>query len=681
MTEEGDYVKFSNEEPLARDLPSWYPYSLRILPKGVTVDWSTSWVPRSYYDPLEIDLAFAYLDYPSPAFHISPLDTPSDQIRLLLLLPECHTASVHQNFISCMIIHVPRKTSPPYTALSYTWGDATPTRPILINNKVFHIRENLAVALEQMRHKQHVLVLWVDAICIDQEDDYEKTIQIQQMGETFKQASMVIAWLGPSNADSDSAIQDLYLLGAHVHKAVQESGIVDFDPLDSDFRMRDIFNGLPQAFVDHHGEAIIRIESIVSLFDRPFWQRIWILQEASLPDVLFLCGNSGIPAGIMCCAYMLLIYMLHPSRDRDWKVGPTTEQLLNQMSMDPAAVLVHAKISLWKPLKDLLSTITSTSRSGNSFRAIDPKDYIFALLGICSDAEELGISLDYTKTCQQVYIDCAKVYLEKKGDLDILGYCQFPKKQTGLPSWVPDWSMAIHSGISSFVRHEPFSSSGDETALPSSLNIYDTHDGAHVLSLPGVRVGTITNIGQSWGSLPEETVAAFDLLADLDQLSGYTANNVVPVKDMTDPVWRVPIANSQYGFKEGKDRLHMKAGMFMYNSYRAVRHLQANSVSEGDQIFLPVKETAEYYKYRALLVTVKGNRRFFISSDGSLGLGPDCIQPSDIICICKGAAVPFVLRKVSDSPCFQFIGEAYVQGIMDGELFQLYPRLEEIRLI
>lgn len=680
MNEEGvDDVTKPTQGPLAHDIASWYPDFLRGLLKEARTDWSTSWVPWMDYNLLDIDLACAYLDYPSPAFHYSPLDTRNDEMRLLLLLPECHTASTPQVCVSGSIIHVRRETSPPYFALSYTWGDATKTRPILINNKTFHIRENLAVALEQIRHKEHVRALWVDAICIDQEDDHEKTIQIQKKGETFKQAFLIIAWLGPSRDDSDSAMHDLYLLGGHLLKAIQDCGIVDFDT-DADFRLRDLYNGLPQAFVDRHGEAVIGIESIVSLFDRPFWQRIWILQEASLPNVLYLCGESGIPGTFMQFAYILLLYMVNPSRTRDWKVGPTTERTLKRMSMDPAVALLYASASPACSLKELLSKVNITSSRCNSFQAIDPKDHIFALLGICSDADELGISLDYTKTCQQVYMDCARAYLEKKGDLDILGYCQFPKTQVGLPSWVPDWSMPMRPTIPFLVQDVPFLSGGDKTPLPSSFSIHDTHDGAQVLSLPGLRVGTITTIGQNWSSLPEGTVTVFDLLADLDQLSGYTTNDAA-LENMTDPVWRVPIADSQCGFNGGKDRLQIRAGMWNYNSYRTVRHLQKNLLSEEDPMFLPVKEGAVYYSYRALLVTVKGNRRFFTSSEGFLGLGPDCIQPSDIICICKGAAVPFVLRKVSNSPRFQFIGEAYIEGVMNGELFRQDPRLEEFVLI
>ncbi|KAH6838985.1 heterokaryon incompatibility, partial [Alternaria alternata] len=101
----------------------------------------------------------------------------------------------------CELVSNADEQGPSYVGLSYAWGDAQIRRPILVGNKVFHATENLAVALEHLQEKDKTITFWIDAICIDQSNSNEKSVQVQRMGDIFASAVVVIAWIGLATED------------------------------------------------------------------------------------------------------------------------------------------------------------------------------------------------------------------------------------------------------------------------------------------------------------------------------------------------------------------------------------------------------------------------------------------------------------------------------------------------
>ncbi|OCK73481.1 HET-domain-containing protein, partial [Lepidopterella palustris CBS 459.81] len=153
------------------------------------------------------------------SYEYHPLDLSMDEIRLLTLHP-----GKNGDKISCTISHHNLKDNLKYEALSYTWGDNENPQSITINGYPFRVRANLETALRHLRYPQPLTsgpggkiepetndlhknrVLWVDALCINQQDHKERGHQVRRMNKIFSSAWRVLAWLGETSDDSDTAM-------------------------------------------------------------------------------------------------------------------------------------------------------------------------------------------------------------------------------------------------------------------------------------------------------------------------------------------------------------------------------------------------------------------------------------------------------------------------------------------
>jgi hypothetical protein len=134
--------------------------------------------------------------------HYPPLDASGDSLRLLVLQPgsgwdeiTCHLESKH--FLA----------NPVYDALSYTWGDQDTREWIRVNGAYVEVQGNLWSALHHIRDRAHPKTLWVDAICINQEDIKEKNRQIPLMAFIYRRARRVLVWLGHHQTPPESQIR------------------------------------------------------------------------------------------------------------------------------------------------------------------------------------------------------------------------------------------------------------------------------------------------------------------------------------------------------------------------------------------------------------------------------------------------------------------------------------------
>ena len=141
---------------------------------------------------------------PIQTYRYSPLKHEQD-IRLLYLLPGHARAP-----LSCTLRIVSLSELPDYEAVSYTWGEPIFSALIECFSKgQLPITENLSKALFHLRLANRLRVLWIDAICINQQDLDERSHQVTLLRDTFQRAKKVIVWLGEDTGEAKKAFKSL----------------------------------------------------------------------------------------------------------------------------------------------------------------------------------------------------------------------------------------------------------------------------------------------------------------------------------------------------------------------------------------------------------------------------------------------------------------------------------------
>lgn len=201
-------------------------------------------------------------------FHHIPLDDNKPSIRLIRVLPGAKLLG----HIRCVLEHT-LIYSRPYTCLSYEWGPEPGGTMILLNDKPMYVRPNLGAFLLQASKRYHSVDLWIDALCIDQENFQERNHQVRQMGLIYSTAEEVLAWLGDDEIAASilSAFsRPLYLRGG---------------------------NGMHQ----NDKGSIMSIEQKGAYISKnTYWSRAWITQEVSLARrVSLLAGDRAVSEHVL----------------------------------------------------------------------------------------------------------------------------------------------------------------------------------------------------------------------------------------------------------------------------------------------------------------------------------------------------------------------------------------------
>jgi hypothetical protein len=149
-------------------------------------------------------------------------------IRLLTLYP----GSFHSP-IEGQLEQVTLTADCGYEALSYVWGGEEDPSKITINKKPFCITKNLECALRHLWYTERLRIVWIDAICINQRDDDEKSKQVAIMGNIYNKALKVCAWLGEGDKSSDCVFDVLKEYQVRRTRAVISSNLDAAEQLSS----------------------------------------------------------------------------------------------------------------------------------------------------------------------------------------------------------------------------------------------------------------------------------------------------------------------------------------------------------------------------------------------------------------------------------------------------------------
>lgn len=628
-----------------------------------------------------------------------PIDVAKHEIRLIELLP-CNrnpesTASVtHSATQTDRLLSSPVRARmkrvclddcPVYTALSYTWGDPHDREMILVDDMEVFIGASLENALRHIRDETVTISLWADALCINQSDNEEKSEAVQQMKRIYQGASHVVVWLGPSDEDSDVAFDVMDRIG----KEACDIGYLDTQPkiwLETLSRDSKPYDGL-QNLMQEMASFDYPFETIAKLTYRPWWYRVWVQQEFVLArEVSLTCGFKSMKlshfasALITSTAAWVKLVEKAPASMEDWMDPTKRPRIQNVLSNPPnsrACSMISARAKYHngpeshETLMQLLRKSNSTYAVLDSIHATDPRDRIYGMLGLASDTDELGIRADYSKNCEEVYVNAARTLLQH-GHTDILLFSQFPKRCSELPNWVPDWTTTIQEPCGGCVADAFFSASAHVPLCSSTISA--SSDASRLIALNGCRVDTITQVGTPW--LPSIVGYAHNwdqsvhFISEIESFCKRSDRLNRPIyksqKQREEAMWRIPCGDLDQLNHPGRSRSR-STGSDVFEGFKILKER-----FESDEARLLDEAPLRSY---ASSIDSMFKRRPFLSEEGYVGLAPSHAEVKDVIVIIYGAIVPFVLRDLGNGQ-YQFIGEAYVHGIMDGEYIEKDPQTE-----
>ncbi|KAL8840027.1 MAG: hypothetical protein Q9170_001511 [Blastenia crenularia] len=349
-------------------------------------------------------------------------------IRLLNILP-----GSRGDPIVCDLYYLSPESPPYFEAISYCWGEQEASVTIECDRQPLKITPNLSAAINSFRHEDVSLLIWADAICIDQTSVEEKNAQVPLMRLIYQKAAVVQVWLGkdtPSKACQE-AFNLLQELNRAYYKLKWEFSI--FQKFSGGQSLKELSCNLP-ALSD------LSWTSLVELVQRPWLARVWIIQEVAVSrSTIVRCGSSSLPWKDLCFGFLFAINAGFLSYQTD-----IFQHSIPYQQLIPLIVTYVCLAETHHRDFDLLSLLQSHRLAGAS----NARDKVYALLGLSSTLDSLPYEImpDYSLSTTDVYTEVAREIILKSRTLDILGV---PRSKTSsalvdrLPSWAPDWSV-IH---------------------------------------------------------------------------------------------------------------------------------------------------------------------------------------------------------------------------------------------
>jgi hypothetical protein len=593
-------------------------------------------------------------------YNYDPLD--QTQIRLVKIQAEKGWK------VKCEIFPVSLEHTPTsYIAISYAWGDVDQKSEIILEREVtddagrttiertpHRVTASLRGALEAVREKGRDVWVWVDALCINQDDVAERTRQVQLMTDIYSKAESVAIWLGPEENDSEIALELL-------------------KDLDSSEAARARLRGLI-----HSGSGGAELRSIVALFERDYWDRLWVVQEVfNARRKSVHCGSAKMPWQAFNIASQMFFenkalldqhFAGKESRTKRINVALsnfTSSQIL--VYQGPSSLPdVETLMTLENPLLEIM-------RACRRKLTAKPQDKVFGILGVLPEETRIEFIVDYSLSVKEVYISVVDFVLSTSGRLDIIRESiHFPMHtgSAGLPTWCPDWShIPDTKSLGRSPDYPKFRASRDSDA------IYKAADEHRKLEISAINIGTIRQRGIAVGTL---TTLADHLMAFLHWRAILLDVLEVDVNDYYDPVHMafcrtLCLDQIPQGWSTSEtytEKSWVRACFHVFSSLLAER-LPALSIDEGLQMHILEDHTVGMTERRQFLhkhfaCNMMG-RCFLLTEDGHMGLGSGFMAVDDVVVVPLGCDTPIILRKEGRKNEYRYVGDAYVDGFMMGE--------------
>ena len=588
----------------------------------------------------------------APPSVYEPLNVHLKEMRLLQI---DHEATQASGTIKCSLSKVSLLdgVTPTYAAISWCWGDPTKCSEITINGTLVGIPANAEKALRSVCSGPRTYSIWLDAVCINQDDTVERGEQAFLMKDVYSQADSVLVWLGEDeHGKSQSAIDSIWALIAQCERSVKNrTELAKLIFKSGDTIGAPSYSRLPLP-EDCDWDAL------ESFYSADWFQRLWVVQEVALAkQALCICGDRLIPwraVGLAAC------WMVHRQYWRKEYCGHGVAGVYNAfriMACDYFQLYSH---KLWSLLE-----------LGRSFNTSDPRDKVFGLLGLHSQKRNVrkdGAGFpDYSLSTLAVYRAATRAAIMESRGLSILeGVDKRLRSIDGeadrehFPSWVPhlDWAYDELKGSRPSVYQ--VSARNADNSVPMVLDEAQTDN--NVLSLHGIEVGEVVLSlhGMRRTSASKLHESSAQILCGLWVAARHTlsarADAETAQKFAVTMISGANVISNDYQTDEQ-----------LLSSSKAFRLQHVLRWQEGaDERELVTDAFVSHDDSRLYLHTaaVNGmNRKSFITGNGLMGLGPLSMADGDRVCVLFGGKVPFILRPHGET--WKLLGGAYVHDLME----------------
>ncbi|OIW25713.1 HET-domain-containing protein [Coniochaeta ligniaria NRRL 30616] len=629
-----------------------------------------------------------------------------------------------------------------YDCLSYTWGDpldhqlsspsSTPLADLPPGQAVtldcgykIDVTPNLFDALQHLCSNGYSTMaidtnsgrtknyLWIDALCIDQSSTDEKNIQVSMMGRIYEKAQTVIIWLGPGDEHLAGAAKVICRLSSFSPKQARRR----FQDID-DPELLETVGISQQQWVDY-----------AAFLQRRWFGRIWVVQESFFSgDKEVWCGDRILPWSKLMTAAQLLdethldtvlkAYILNMLEKPKFKGSIRTKLFDNRLNNQQ----IFGKLSKMSAKSLNLGQLLYFSRCFNS---TDPRDHIFAVLGMW-DASQIcrgtsfQIKPDYDSPVADIYVHATYMAIYEARDLGMLGLVEDStfRDDPELPSWVPDYRkghrmLPLTNQVRSGTRSNRWKASDGLIWNRPSTSMW-----SRTLPVEGLLVDVVDDIGPTYAEIDGEFLLK-DLLSLVARYpyARYPSQCVSP----SEAFWRTIIQDT---FREQPADNDAARNAFVAAAVGKMRDLEAEIAAVGEAMgggaFAPYRVEMEQFmllREQTLRILARleteapfdgvidaltkaqrqsestrdredfeesfriayYGRRMFRTRKGYFGITAQSLHQGDCVWVLAGADTPFVLSRLQDEN-WRVVGEAYVFGIMNGEVLAGERRLEKVFL-
>ncbi|KAK5709509.1 hypothetical protein LTR17_019736 [Elasticomyces elasticus] len=583
------------------------------------------------------------------------LDLGRKEIRLLVVKKaEFRSDDIYCELRRAFLQDIP---VPSYFTVSYVWGNITKRTAIYLDGQRVEIGASAVQVLRRFRYGDRDMLLWIDAVCINQRDIAERSQQVAIMGDIYSNSSHNLVWLGD---DSDGsfvrAVVPLQAVLEDARLATSEYSELQERLYHAESRaIRFSFDSAMSLNIDN-------LEDIHGIYDKAWFTRLWTVQEAVLPlSSTVCCGKSETPLRPLLLAAAWLRY----------KQGAIPYRIHNLRGLRRAAVMwdhfdrdngqYPVALNLRPAGLHLFTALRDAS-------AHDSKDFVFGNLGFRRrypgiELALVGVPSDYTRSLDVILCDAMRAILMDgasnwKGNyfFEHLYHRPGDLQPGNIPSWAPRWHIPWDQRLDAYQMPTATSACGHR-----GLDILESAALSDItLSLGGLVVGRVRDTAPVWTSIKLRSPSAilrrlncFCLSINEEdeqkRMSSLAQTLVAGVIYPDAPLLPTAAIDT---FRALLDTL-TRGKMPWYT--RHVGHLAPDD---------PNRLAANFS--RGMFGACR-NRRLFTMTDKRIGLGPQVMEPGDVVAVIYGSVFPIVLRPLPDGGHYQVCGEAYVHDIMDGQ--------------